>query len=54
MSMLPVTAEVWTKIVSPGESASPTPFRDAKLLNGAIDVPLPPAAADPFTYQIML
>src|SRR5436305_14096238 len=54
--MLPVTLESCTKMMSPGPSTSPrppAPLSGVKELNGAVDVPSPPGAAEPFTYQII-
>src|SRR5436305_1186965 len=54
--MLPVTLESCTKMMSPGPSTSPrppAPLSEVKELNGAVDVPSPPGAAEPFTYQII-
>src|ERR1051325_9455551 len=53
--MLPLTLESWTKMMSPGPSTSPrppAPLSEVKELKGATEVPLPPGAAEPFTYQI--
>src|ERR1043165_4498943 len=53
---VPFTVEFSTKMMSLMLSTSPAPpapFSVEKSLNGEDDVPSPPAAAPPFTYQIM-
>ena len=54
--MLPLTLELWTKMIAPGASTSPrppAPLSEVKELNGVTEVPSPPGAAEPFTYQII-
>src|ERR1044071_10431147 len=55
-SMPPLTVELWTKMMELLSSTSPAPnapLSDEKSLNGDAEVPSPPEAAEPFTYQIM-